>query len=305
MRSFFKSRIKNILNEVLDQREFRTTEKSILLAGKIKADYNRLNSAQLRSINDFEFSVFSQFGEDGIIQYLIENIEIKNKVFVEFGVENYKESNTKFLLMNNNWRGLVIDGNDRNITFIKNSEIYWRHDLQARHNFITRENINSIISEEQITGDIGLLSIDIDGADYWIWDEIAVIQPAIVIVEYNSLFGPTRTITVPYQPDFYRMNYHYSGLVFGTSITSLIDLGDKKGYYFVGCNEMGNNAFFVKKEKIGNIRPLTVQEGYKEAKFRESRDKNGTLTYKRGMHKYDEVKGAEVYNTRTNQIEHL
>lgn len=305
MFSFLKSRMKSFLYEVLDHREFRITEKSRLLAGKIKADYNRLNSPQMRSINDFEFSVFSQFGEDGIIQYLIDNAEIKNKVFVEFGVENYKESNTKFLMMNNNWSGLVIDGHDRNISYIRNSEIYWRFDLQARHNFITRENINSIISEEQITGEIGLLSIDIDGADYWVWEAITVIQPAIVIAEYNSLFGPTRTITVPYQPDFYRMNYHYSGLVFGASISSLIELGNQKGYYFVGCNEMGNNAFFVKKEKIGTIRPLSVQEGYKEAKFRESRDKNGALTYKRGIDKYNEVKGVEVYNTTTKQIEAL
>ena len=305
MLTFIKGRLKSLFKETLDQREFRTTEKNQLLIGQIKTDLNKLNNFQMKSINEFEFSVFSQFGEDGIIQYLVDNIKVKNKIFVEFGVENYKESNTRFLMMNDNWSGLVIDGDEKNISYIRQSEIYWKYDLQARADFVTKENINSILTEEMITGEIGLLSIDIDGTDYWIWDAISVIQPNIVIVEYNSLFGPERSITIPYQPDFYRMNYHYSALVFGSSIASLVKLGEKKGYFFVGCNEMGNNAFFVKKEKIGNIKPLSIVEGYKEAKFRESRDKTGKLTFKRGLEKYNEVKGVKVYNTETNQIELL
>jgi hypothetical protein len=305
MLSFIKNRLKSFFNETLDQREFRITEKSRLLAGKIKADYNRISCSHMRSINDFEFSVFSQFGEDGIIQYLIDNIEIKSKTFVEFGVENYKESNTRFLMMNNNWGGLVLDGGGRNIAYIQNSEVYWRYDLQAKVNFITKENINDIIAAEKITGEIGLLSVDIDGADYWVWQNISVIEPDIVIVEYNSLFGPERTITVPYRPDFDRIKYHYSALVFGASLAALVKLGDKKGYYFVGCNEMGNNAFFVKKKKIGNLKPLSIQEGFKEAKFRESRDKDGQLSFLRGEDKYNAVKGVEVYNTETGKLEPL
>ena len=280
-------------------------EKNMLLLGKIKSDFNKINAKNFASINDFEFSVFSQFGEDGIIQYLVDIIGIRNKTFVEFGVENYRESNTRFLLMNNNWSGLVLDGSENNITQIKQSEIYWKYDLRAKSAFITRENINEILTNESISGEIGLLSIDIDGNDYWVWEEISVIQPEILVIEYNSLFGSKRHITVPYQKDFLRSSYHYSNLVFGASLPSLISLSEKKGYAFVGCNLMGNNAFFVRKDKLAGLTTCTVDEGFKDSLFRESRDKEGGLSFKRAEEKYELVKGVSVFNTQTKQIEEL
>src|SRR6478609_538478 len=107
-------------------------------------------------------SRFFQRGEDGIIQYIISQIEIPNKIFIEFGVENYVESNTRFLLMNNDWSGLVIDGSKQHIRFIKENFIYWKYDLTACHSFITKENINQLISGYTNCEDIGLLSIDVD-----------------------------------------------------------------------------------------------------------------------------------------------
>ena len=148
----------------------------------------RQNNEQLSySFNDYEFQVYSQWGEDGLIQYLIDTIIIERPIFVEFGVENYKESNTRFLLVNNNWSGLVIDGSLDNIQSIKKDSIYWRHNLKAECAFITKENINKLIDQNGINGDIGLLSIDVDGNDYWIWDAISVVSPRIVVCEYNSI----------------------------------------------------------------------------------------------------------------------
>ena len=300
-----KKIIKRTVESALTSRLMSISEREMLLLGRSKSDFNKIYQDRFTNINDFEFGVFSQSGEDGIIQYLINNIDISSKTFIEFGVENYQECNTRFLLMNNNWSGLVIDGSEDNIRQIKESEFYWKHDLIARTDFITAENINEIFLQEKFSGEIGLLSIDIDGNDYWVWKAITSVQPDILILEYNSLFGYERHITVPYEASFQRHKFHFSGLAFGASLPALHELSLKKGYVFVGCNEMGNNAFFVKKEKIGNIRSLSVQEGYKEAKFRESRDKNGILTYKKGEDKYNEVKGVEVYNTRKNQIEAL
>ena len=96
----------------------------------------------IASLDEVEFQVFSQRGEDGVIQYIINKIEIPNKVFVEFGVETYTESNTRFLLMNNNWSGLIIDGSKKNINFIKRDFIYWKYDITALESFITKDNIN-------------------------------------------------------------------------------------------------------------------------------------------------------------------
>jgi len=162
----------------------------------------------IKSLRDVEFRAFSQWGEDGIIQYLISQVPIENTSFVEFGVENYLEANTRFLLINDNWKGLVLDGSQRHIDFIRNDKIYWRHDLTAECRFITRENINDTLDGCGFRGDIGLLSIDIDGNDYWVWESIDIIKPRIVVCEYNSVFGGQQAVTVPYDAIFVRTDAH-------------------------------------------------------------------------------------------------
>jgi len=116
--------------------------------------------------------VFSQWGEDGIIQYLISRLPWKIRFFVEFGVQDYSESNTRFLLVNDNWTGLVIDSSSESIKHIRSQEYYWKYDLTAVCDFVTIDNINKLIMGAGITGSIGILSIDIDGNDYWIWNAI-------------------------------------------------------------------------------------------------------------------------------------
>lgn len=231
------------------------------------------------SLSDVEFKVYSQWGEDGIIQYLIHQIPIENKVFVEFGVQNYTESNTRFLLVNDNWQGVVIDGDANNINFIKKDPIYWRYGLTAVHQFITTENINQIIDKAGIQGDIGILSIDIDGNDYWVWEAIEVVNPRIVICEYNSILGNSQAVTIPYDPAFSRFNAHYSGLYFGVSLAALCQLATKKGYVFVGSNSAGVNAFFVRKDCAGTLPVQTVQTGWRDSKVREARDQTGNLSF--------------------------
>src|SRR5262245_17108326 len=168
-------------------------------------------------MRDAEFRVFSQFGDDGIIQHLIHNADVRreNHIFVEFGVENYLEANTRFLLMNDNWRGLVIDGDPNHISFIQRDEIFWRHDLTACAAFIDAENINSLLRDAGFVGEIGILSIDIDGNDYWVWQAIDVVRPIIVIAEYNAVFGPCHAVSIPYDPKFQRGRAHWSNLYWG------------------------------------------------------------------------------------------
>ena len=227
-----------------------------------------------------EFRTFSQWGEDGIIQALIQTIEIRQKIFIEFGVTNYTESNTRFLLMNNQWKGLVIDGNAGHIDYIKRDPIYWQHNLKADCTFITRDNINDIFSSNGITGEIGLLSIDIDGNDYWIWKEITSVSPAIVVIEFNARFGRDRAVTVPYDPAFVRESAHYSNIYYGASLKALCLLGGEKGYAFVGTNTAGNNAFFVRRDLMKPpLREITFQEGFTKNQFSESRRPDGSLAF--------------------------
>lgn len=252
---------------------------------KIQEALGRIENRQNENLDQFdlkanEFRTFSQWGEDGIIQFLIRNIPIDEKIFVEFGVQNYTESNTRFLLINNNWSGLVIDGSEDYINYIKNDQIYWQYNLKAVHAFITKDNINELLINNGIKGKIGILSVDIDGNDYWVWEAINVVNPAIVITEYNYRFGKDKAVTIPYQEEFVRSQAHYSMIYYGTSLKALCLLANQKNYAFVGCNSAGNNAFFVRRDlKPDFLKELTPEEGYVEGKFRESRDENGKLAF--------------------------
>lgn len=258
----------------------KTLDEIKLSLGKHEA--RSIQNQRYTSIQDAEFRVFSQFGQDGIIQYLIHKIPIKNKVFIELGSGDFSESNTRFLLMNNNWQGKIVDGNDSHTHFLqseKGKDIRYRFDIQAITTFIDTKNINSIIATCDVPKDIGLLSIDIDGMDYWIWEAITTIAPRIVIIEYNSTFGADFPISVPYKKDFDRAKAHHSLLYFGASLKALCLLAKKKGYVFVGTTSAGNDAFFVRKDVVGKLPQLSVQQGYTPSRFRESKNKKGELTY--------------------------
>jgi len=303
---FGGSRFIHILEKVNKQNDKFDSllENTMLQNGKILTE-RILQKKNISSIHDVEFKVFSQWGDDGIIQYLIHYLEIRNNVFIEFGVENYLESNTRYLLMNNNWTGLVMDGSSVNVNKIKKSDYYWKYDLSAISAFVSSENINSLIEEAGFSGEIGLLHIDIDGNDYWIWKALNIIEPIIMIVEYNSVFGGNRPITVPYKADFNRTDAHYSNLYAGASILALCDLAKEKGYAFIGSNSAGNNAYFVKENYLKDLKPLSAEDGYVESKFRESRNKEGKLTYLSGNERLDELNGLDVFNTRTKKLEKL
>jgi hypothetical protein len=259
--------------------------------------------AILKDITLSEYRVFSQFGDDGIIQFLVDYLEIETKTFIEFGVQIYEECNTRFLLENNNWRGLVIDSSEEYMTRLKQEEVYWRCDLKAVSAFVDKDNINSLISENRMDGEIGLLHIDIDGNDYHVWKAITVVSPVIAIVEYNSVFGSDNAWTVPYDPKFHRTQRHHSNLFFGASLLSLCDLAKEKKYSFIGCNSAGNNAYFVRNDKLRNLCVKTPKEGYVCSAFRESRNCAGEFTYVSGTDRMGLLKGLEVWNTRTGNTE--
>jgi hypothetical protein len=226
---------------------------------------------------DYEFKVYSQWGEDGIIDYLLRHVPIATKTFVEFGVEDYTEANTLFLLKHRNWRGLVIDGSPSNVESIRRGQVFWRYDLAAECSFITTANIDSIIRRHGFDGDLGLLSIDIDGNDYWVWHVIESVSPRIVVVEYNALFGQRAKISVPYEPDFQRNCSHASKLYYGASIAALTHLAELRGYSLVAGNSAGNNAFFVRNDCLGALRPLAPEDAYVAAAFRETRGPDGSV----------------------------
>lgn len=262
----------------------------LILQGRSLALSNA-ERAPLPRLQDAEFKVFSQFGEDGILQYLARETGLSRseQTFVEFGVQNYSESNTRFLLMNDHWRGMIIDGSREYMESVRNQDLYWRHDLTAVDAWIDRDNINQLIGDAGFSGDIGLLSVDIDGNDYWVWERIDVVNPVIVVVEWNSVFGPDHAISVPYDPAFDRSRAHYSNLYWGASIRAFEHLAAQKGYALLGSNTVGNNLFFVRKDRLGRLTPLSSAAAYVESRFRDSRDASGKLNFLGGARRHTEI----------------
>lgn len=252
-------------------------ERNILLQAKFLSDQRHKGRIEL--LREAEFRVFSQWGEDGIIDWLIACIPDINKSFVEFGVQNYRESNTRYMLMAHNWRGLVMDGSMTNIEDIRSQDIYWRHDILAKCAFIDCNNINSLLVDSGFHGEIGLLSIDIDGNDYWVWQAIEVASPVIVVCEYNAVLGDCLSLTIPYDSNFYRTRAHHSNLYFGASIRALVKLGESKGYVFVGTASNGCNAFFVRRDHASKVISQLDEIVAYPSSVRESRDIDGRLTF--------------------------
>lgn len=273
----------------------------LMLQGRALALQNA-QRAPLSNLQEAEFKVFSQYGEDGILQYLIREAGItrEEQIFIEFGVQNYLESNTRFLLQNDHWRGLIIDGNLNHMNSVRRSELYWRHDVTALAAWIDRDNINDLFLKAGFSGEIGILSIDIDGNDYWVWERIEVVNPVIVVVEWNSVFGPDHAISIPYNPLFNRSAAHYSCLYWGASMAAFEVLADRKGYVLLGSNKVGNNLFFVRRDRLGRLSPQTTRTAYVESRFRDSRDPNGRLNFLSGRSRYEQIKDLPVIDIVRN-----
>jgi hypothetical protein len=122
----------------------------------------------------------------------------------------------------------------------------------------------------------------------------------------SKVMGIGQAITVPYEKTFQRTKAHFSNLYFGVSLGALQHLAKQKGYAFVGCTSAGNNAYFVRRDKLNaNIKELSLKQGYVLSRFRESRDKNGNLNYITGEDRLKTIRGMPVFNVENNQIEQL
>jgi hypothetical protein len=233
--------------------------------------------SQKDAIRRAEAKVYSQFNEDGILKYLLERVGTPARRFVEFGIGNGKECNTANLSINGGWSGLLMDGNTSDV---EKARGYYAGSIKpdkgavaVKHAFITTENINELLKEHATGGGTDLLSLDIDGNDLWVWRAINEIDPPVVVIEYNAAYGPTRSISVRYDPSFERFRYHPSGIYHGASLAAMAKVGLEKGYLLVGCESHGVNAFFVKsgRARAGGLVELSPQEAFYEHAWRAAR----------------------------------
>lgn len=256
----------------------RQLDQIALNQGRLLATANR--DARFPKLEDYSFKIFSQWGEDGILQFLTQSLDIRNRTFIEFGVEDFRESNCRFLLLKDNWRGFVVDGSPENVRSIRESWYFWQYDLQAEASFIDRDNVDAILTRSGFERDVGILSVDIDGVDYHVLERLDRWNASIVIVEYNPVFGHERPITTPYDPAFWRTRAHHSNLYYGANLPAFDHLLTRRGYSFVGVNQQRSNAFYVRSDLLNDrVRAASPADFAQDSTFRESRDESGVLTH--------------------------
>lgn len=218
-------------------------------------------------VSAHELKVFSQFGEDGILDFLLRHAaQPVPRTFVEFGVEDYRESNTRLLCELGGWRGLIIDGGSAHLRFAKRRKLSTHRGLRAVQSFLTTDNIASVIEAHAPAGPLGILSVDVDGVDHWLSQAITA-RPAIVVSECNPYFGSTLAVSIPDEPAFDRLAAHPSGVYYGASVTALHDLWTGRGYRLVGVSSEGLNLFFVRDDHCHPSWGLSVAEAYVAPSF--------------------------------------
>jgi hypothetical protein len=206
----------------------------------------------------------SQGGEDGILTEIFRRIGADDQCFIEFGVGDGKVTNTIGLL-HDGWHGVWIEGSEGHAKLAKD-----RHKaVGVQFGLVTPDNADKTIVKHarHLTGGdrLDLLSIDVDGCDYWVWKAIETVRPRVVVIEYNALWAPGYRKTVPPSEDLGSHSTNY----FGASLSALEALGWKKGYRLVGCTPTGVNAFFVRSEDVGDkfCAPFTAENHYEPPRY--------------------------------------
>jgi hypothetical protein len=204
--------------------------------------------APLPELTETEFSGFSQNGEDGVLLFLFNVIGTTNRKAIEICAGDCIECNSTNLIVNHGWDGLLCDGSAANIARGKK---YYAGRLDALQfvpprmvqSWITRSTVNDLIKSNGFAGEVDLMSIDIDGMDYYIWKAIDVVRPRVVVAEYSAAAGE-RSWTIPYQDD-YCWDLKEAA---GASLPALEKLGREKGYRLIGSLRHGINAFFLRDD---------------------------------------------------------
>lgn len=260
---------------------------------------SRSMSDKFEQLWDAEVKVFSQWGEDGILDYLCEQLGISKPKVLEIGAGNFGECNSRFLAENRNASVFAVDGRDDLSSTINQNSLRWKTHIFSMQEWITPKNINKVINaaRESMLG-IDIFSLDLDGNDFWILDEANLQSVSIVVVEYNPLFGSKLAVSVPRDDTFDRTTKHFSWLYYGASIKAFIKILSQKDFVFVGTNRVGSNGFFVRKSIVNKIKIELPEDlsPYVDWRIRESRNQQGELNYLSNNDRIDQIKDMPLIN---------
>jgi len=212
----------------------------------------------------YEYSWLSQNGEDGIIRHLFDEAGFETRIFVEFGF-GARQCNALRLMIHERFTGLMMDGSSEQCDLFNRAAAKLKiPNVRAVCTFIDLENLEALISDNGIPQNIDFLSIDVNGNDYWFWEQLRIVSPRVACIEYNAGLGPSWSSTIPYSANFERYAAHPSGFFAGASLKALETLAGKKGYRLVGCDATGTNSFFLRSDvHAPNVPTLTAEEAFR------------------------------------------
>jgi hypothetical protein len=215
----------------------------------------------------WEFTGFSQNGEDGVIDYLCGRLLRPDRYFVEIGASNGLENNTTWLAMARRYGGLMIDGDPSKVAECSQTFGTLNGPLEFASVMVTRDS-GEDIERLALLRNPDVMSLDIDSVDYYVAEALLDrgLRPKIFVVEYNSAFGPERRVTIPYQSPFNRHRAHPSGYYYGVSVMGLRHLFERHGYRFITVEQNGVNAFFADPAEFD----ASFLEGVRGSAYREN-----------------------------------
>ena len=255
---------------------------------------------------DSEVQVYSQWGEDGILDYLCDALDIAQPKALELGCGDFRECNTRFLAEFRSAGVTMVDARSDLLRSVRSLPAYWRSTLDPQQAWITPDSVGQLVTNARaLHGRIDILSLDIDGNDYWVAEKIDFDGVRIVVLEYQPLFGGRSCITVPRKDDFDRARAHYSHLYYGASLPAFVHLMGGRGFTLVGTNRVGSNAFFIRKEEEDRVSvslPLAADlHAQKDWTVRESRDGRGHLSYLNGRQALSLIQELPVVDILTGR----
>jgi hypothetical protein len=242
--------IKRFINYLLDTRD----RQRIAIALSKGAAMMQARNIDLRQPASWEFSGFSQNGEDGILDVLRRNLLSSNRYFIEVGAADGIENNTGWLLVAEKYNGMLIEGSAKLVERARRTVVGYSIGAECHNMFVTKESVQDM-KAMAIHHDPDVFSLDIDGNDYYIAQAILEggFRPKIFVVEYNSVYGAERSMTIEYQPDFVFTKAHPTHLYYGVSIAGWRKFFEGYGYRFVTVDRNGVNGFFVAPEFFEKI----------------------------------------------------
>lgn len=234
--------LKKLKNFFLDVRD----RQRIAIALSKGAAMMHARKINLEQPATWEFSGFSQNGEDGILDVLRSQLLSSNRYFMEIGSSDGIENNSAWLVVAEKYNGMMIEGNPKHVERANRIVVGYSVGAECKSMFVTRENVQDLKSIVFYQNP-DVFSLDIDGNDYYIARAIlnGGFRPKIIVVEFNSVYGPERSMTVEYRDDFVFTTAHPTQLYYGVSIAGWRKFFESHGYHFVTVERNGVNAFFV------------------------------------------------------------